>query len=727
MLTKLRPFIFLFFINVIFFLPLFYPNLKIIITPEYGGGDELLFHYPIKFAYQQTLHQNKFLFWLKNTGAGYPIFAIQEINFFDPINILTLKFLPFVYAINTQLFVYFLILLLSSYFLARTYNLNKILSCLFSISLTYSFFVTSNIIHLSHISSMVYVPLILALSIRALKISSTKYWLLFLSSVFLQFISGHIQYFIYGFIIVLLVQTINLFLKRNKLRDIFDKSILNILLIYIVALLISGFQLLPSIEFYLNSMRSNTVVGYQQKSDLKLLLTIFFPFIFYNQNLVSSTKYNLSSFIPPWDSNFFYGFFPLFGYVLFIFYRIKKKIIDIPKNYFRPLLICLLFLLILYLGKNSPINFIYNIPPFSILRANERITYLILLILILINFKVFALFQKVRNIKLLVVVVLITTFTTNYFSFYNFHAFNNTSVYHLFNTNKEKNIGRIMSLFDYHQIIWKYLLKNGLDKSQNNIYQELIELSSLQNQNLYAGISSFNLPTNAYNLKNHNIIYSLINEENLRKPAYIKKIDISLNSVNQYWLKASAIKYIFSPYPYNPTPELKLIKIEKTKIAPVYQYEVINNLSRFQFYQKIILTKSLKDLISYSKKIDNSWVFIHEDISTDLLKPTVPFDGKVKAVITDVNENLKIQTKTNTDSFFVLADTYYPGWHAYIDGKETKIFRANLMFRGIVLPKGDHTVEFKYIPHSFYLGVAVSGMTFVGLVAFFWLKKYKRI
>ena len=126
-------------------------------------------------------------------------------------------------------------------------------------------------------------------------------------------------------------------------------------------------------------------------------------------------------------------------------------------------------------------------------------------------------------------------------------------------------------------------------------------------------------------------------------------------------------------------------------------------------------------MISYSKKIDNSWVFIHEDISTDLLKPTVPFDGKVKAVITDVNENLKIQTKTNTDSFFVLADTYYPGWHAYIDGKETKIFRANLMFRGIVLPKGDHTVEFKYIPHSFYLGVAVSGMTLVGIAIVYFL------
>lgn len=48
------------------------------------------------------------------------------------------------------------------------------------------------------------------------------------------------------------------------------------------------------------------------------------------------------------------------------------------------------------------------------------------------------------------------------------------------------------------------------------------------------------------------------------------------------------------------------------------------------------------------------------------------------------------------------------------------------MFRGIVLPKGEHTVEFKYIPHSFYLGLAVSGMTLVGLVAFFWLKKYKK-
>ncbi len=56
----------------------------------------------------------------------------------------------------------------------------------------------------------------------------------------------------------------------------------------------------------------------------------------------------------------------------------------------------------------------------------------------------------------------------------------------------------------------------------------------------------------------------------------------------------------------------------------------------------------------------------------------------------------------------VLADSYYPGWRAYVDGEERQILRANLFFRAVELPAGNHRVEFRYKPLSFTIGVVVS-------------------
>lgn len=72
------------------------------------------------------------------------------------------------------------------------------------------------------------------------------------------------------------------------------------------------------------------------------------------------------------------------------------------------------------------------------------------------------------------------------------------------------------------------------------------------------------------------------------------------------------------------------------------------------------------------------------------------------------NSSILIKTKSNTDAYLVLLDTFYPGWRALIDGKETLIHRTNYNFRGILLPKGIHNVEFIYAPKSFEYGLLFS-------------------
>ena len=59
-----------------------------------------------------------------------------------------------------------------------------------------------------------------------------------------------------------------------------------------------------------------------------------------------------------------------------------------------------------------------------------------------------------------------------------------------------------------------------------------------------------------------------------------------------------------------------------------------------------------------------------------------------------------IEVETDQAGMLVLHDIYYPGWRASIDGSPTPIYRANVLFRAIEMPKGKHTVRFEYAPFS---------------------------
>jgi len=89
-------------------------------------------------------------------------------------------------------------------------------------------------------------------------------------------------------------------------------------------------------------------------------------------------------------------------------------------------------------------------------------------------------------------------------------------------------------------------------------------------------------------------------------------------------------------------------------------------------------------------------------ISRDI-EPTIVEPGRIRATV-------------NIDSpgIFVLADSYYPGWVATVDGEEKPIHRANLYYRGVVLDTiGTHEIEFIYAPKSFNNGKLFSLLAFV--------------
>ena len=93
-----------------------------------------------------------------------------------------------------------------------------------------------------------------------------------------------------------------------------------------------------------------------------------------------------------------------------------------------------------------------------------------------------------------------------------------------------------------------------------------------------------------------------------------------------------------------------------------------------------------------------------------LTTPTIP--GKVELVKYEPN-NVVLNCKTTTEAFLYASEAFYPGWRAYVDGRRTEIFRANLAFRAVKVPPGDHTVLFRFIPISFYAGLVLTAIGFV--------------
>ncbi|MCR5190085.1 MAG: YfhO family protein, partial [Bacteroidales bacterium] len=60
-------------------------------------------------------------------------------------------------------------------------------------------------------------------------------------------------------------------------------------------------------------------------------------------------------------------------------------------------------------------------------------------------------------------------------------------------------------------------------------------------------------------------------------------------------------------------------------------------------------------------------------------------------------------SKTAKEQLAVFSEIYYaPDWFAYIDGKPADYLRVNYILRGIMVPAGEHTIEFRNEAPSFH-------------------------
>lgn len=69
---------------------------------------------------------------------------------------------------------------------------------------------------------------------------------------------------------------------------------------------------------------------------------------------------------------------------------------------------------------------------------------------------------------------------------------------------------------------------------------------------------------------------------------------------------------------------------------------------------------------------------------------------------------VKLTASMACKGMVILADTWFPGWQATVDGQEVPIYEAYAFVRGVVVDAGAHSVEFVYRPRSVILGALLT-------------------
>ena len=80
---------------------------------------------------------------------------------------------------------------------------------------------------------------------------------------------------------------------------------------------------------------------------------------------------------------------------------------------------------------------------------------------------------------------------------------------------------------------------------------------------------------------------------------------------------------------------------------------------------------------------------------------------------------LSLDVETDRDGLLVISEQAYPGWRAWLDGREVPLVRANVILQALVVPAGQHHVEVRFDPLSVKIGLAMTLLTL--LVSGGWL------
>ena len=106
-------------------------------------------------------------------------------------------------------------------------------------------------------------------------------------------------------------------------------------------------------------------------------------------------------------------------------------------------------------------------------------------------------------------------------------------------------------------------------------------------------------------------------------------------------------------------------------------------------------------------------VAVAEKSVGNVLKTPASFDSTATIqMIANHNDTVTYKSKSSSEQLAVFSEVYYDkGWNAYIDGKLAPYAKVNYVLRAMMVPAGEHTIEYRFEPESHKKGWTITSIT----------------
>ncbi len=719
------------------------------------------FFIPPKFLWVSLIKSFEFPFWNPHNYSGIPLLATLQPGIFYPPHIFYL-FLPFNVVWNWMIILHFVFAGITTYVFLRYIKVTRLSSVIGGSVFMLSGYLLSVHNLLPHLYGVSWFPLILLYFLKYFETEKMRH--IVLSSIFLviQFLAGAPE--------IVILTVIVLFITVFFLRSFLNKDITILKKLYAllwlgaIFLLLSGVQWTSFYELHKQSIRASGLSYISATTwsfAWKDFLQFFLPDVFGYQQTIEKYWLNQS-----WLKTVYLGIGPLLFSVMFFLKGDKRRFF---------LLGLIVFSLILGLGGNTPLyKLLHKIPPFNSVRYPVKFLFLLFFsISVTTAIGLDMLREGIKNKDKVTNRFIVICFYVGFvFALaWGFLYFRNQEIVSFLDQRGIKPPLYNEIWFNLHNakrsLLFSFLLCTSLllyvrlrGKKALLLFALFVLIADLflANYGFYGSASwkwfrnadgfaqqiSNNTETERFlvSVKTENDLNSILIGKNILVSPYAAMYGLyavggaevmrvahqekflglfrCVKNVSeaQGLLDIGGIKYVILSYPVEDN-EYQLIKYEKLKDKDTYLYTYSGYPGRFLLFNNVHYLNDDNKVME--KMIDKKTDFKKELILSAPPRESVinekPIKGTVRLVSYHSNKII-LDYEADGNGFLYLSDTYYPGWKAYVDGKETKIYRANLAFRAIEVQKGRHRVVFRYVPMSFYIGLV---LTLFGVALCVWL------
>jgi hypothetical protein len=168
------------------------------------------------------------------------------------------------------------------------------------------------------------------------------------------------------------------------------------------------------------------------------------------------------------------------------------------------------------------------------------------------------------------------------------------------------------------------------------------------------------------------------------------------------------VKYILAgkTLPLNPV----LFELVYSKEILIYRFKECRDRALLVFHYEVEPDPALVRARVATKEFDPRQVLLLENQPAPAQQPVARQNvetnrsGSVR-IVSYEPDDVRVEASLASPGYLLLLDTYFPGWHATVNGAAAPIYRADYNFRAVPLPAGKSTVIFSYRPESLRMGV----------------------